>query len=146
MGSVLALLSPGLVAGGGSLVWADQTQRQGGYVITRTAVFSTSGNALTGGLNMLYGGWKIPEPKIVRVQIRVTPTRRSTPAFPGQAPADKICRLLTGTGYATIRGWSGSVIAYSGAGVPKQPAAAGLWTAQLSCYGRRLPEPGPRRP
>ena len=36
LGSVVALLGLGLAAGGGFLLWADRTQREGGYLTTPT--------------------------------------------------------------------------------------------------------------
>jgi hypothetical protein len=52
-GRVIALV----MADGGSLVWAGQTRLQGGYVLTRAAVFSTGGHALASGPIRLNGGW-----------------------------------------------------------------------------------------
>jgi hypothetical protein len=46
IGAVLALASLGLLGGGGTLMWADQALRQGGYVTTGTAAYSTTGYAL----------------------------------------------------------------------------------------------------
>ncbi len=37
IGSLLALISLGLLGGGGTLMWADQALRQDGYVTTGTA-------------------------------------------------------------------------------------------------------------
>jgi hypothetical protein len=39
VGSVLALVSLGLVGGGAALLWADQALRQDGYVTTGTATY-----------------------------------------------------------------------------------------------------------
>jgi hypothetical protein len=46
IGSVLALVSLGLLGGGVALLWADQSLRQDGYVTTGTATYSTSGYAV----------------------------------------------------------------------------------------------------
>ena len=56
-GSILALVSVGLLTGGGTLLWADQTQRQGGYLTSGTATFATSGHALASDTVNLHGGW-----------------------------------------------------------------------------------------
>src|SRR6266498_1983514 len=47
LGSIVALLGLGLAAGGGFLLWADRTQREGGYLTTPTERFATSTYALT---------------------------------------------------------------------------------------------------
>jgi hypothetical protein len=43
----VALLGLGLAAGGGFLLWADRTQREGGYLTTPTERFATSTYAMT---------------------------------------------------------------------------------------------------
>ena len=45
-GSVLLLISLALIAGGGTLAWADQEQLRSGYLTTNTSTYSTSGYAL----------------------------------------------------------------------------------------------------
>jgi hypothetical protein len=47
LGSIVALLGLGLAAAGGFLLWADQTQREDGYLTTQTERFATSSYALT---------------------------------------------------------------------------------------------------
>ena len=46
IGSLLVLVSLALLGGGGTGVWADLTQRDGGYVTTGTHEFSATGSAL----------------------------------------------------------------------------------------------------
>jgi hypothetical protein len=47
LGSIVGLLGLGLAAVGGFLLWADRTQREGGYLTTQTERFATSTYALT---------------------------------------------------------------------------------------------------
>src|SRR5512132_2938283 len=46
IGTLLLLFSLALLGGGGTALWADRTQRDGGYVTTDVHHFSTSGSAL----------------------------------------------------------------------------------------------------
>src|SRR5579859_2521540 len=57
IGSVLAVVSLGLLAAGGTLMWADQALRQDGYVTTGTATYSASGYALASERVDLGWGW-----------------------------------------------------------------------------------------
>lgn len=46
IGAVLALCALGALSAGGAAVWADATQRHGGYVHLGTASYATAGHAL----------------------------------------------------------------------------------------------------
>src|SRR5262245_52468381 len=46
VGVLLAMVSLGLLAGGGTALWADRTQRDAGYATTDVHEFATSGSAL----------------------------------------------------------------------------------------------------
>lgn len=134
-GTVLALITLGLFAGGGTLIWADQTQRQDGYLMTRTAAYSTGGYALASGRITLHGGWALLEPLIGQARIRVTPASQAKQVFVGVAAAGKVSRFLSGSSYTTINRWSGGGVSHRGTAVPGRPAAAGIWAAQVSGAG-----------
>ena len=57
LGSLLAMVSLGLLGGGSTLMWADQALRQDGYVTTGTATYSTTGYALASERVDLGWGW-----------------------------------------------------------------------------------------
>ena len=56
-GSVLILLSAVPLGSAGMLAWADQT-RQGGYLTTGTATYSTAGYVLTSDPTTVHGPWR----------------------------------------------------------------------------------------
>ncbi|MGH3399355.1 MAG: DUF4389 domain-containing protein [Streptosporangiaceae bacterium] len=56
IGSVLALTSPGPLAGGAGLLWAGQTQRQDGYLTSAATTYSTTGRALATSAIGLHAG------------------------------------------------------------------------------------------
>jgi hypothetical protein len=63
IGSLLVLLSLGLLGTGGTALWADRTQREAGYVTTDVHHFSTSGAALatvSSELGSAGWGWLYP--------------------------------------------------------------------------------------
>lgn len=134
-GSVLALVSLGLLAGGGTLTWADQTQRQDGYLMTGTAVYSTRGYALASGRITLNSAWRFLEPLVGQARIRVTPVGQAKPVFIAVGATDKVSRFLSGSSYTTINGWAGGGTSHRGTAVPGRPAAAGIWAARASGAG-----------
>lgn len=56
IGSVLALMSPGFLGGGGTLLWAGQALRHDGFVTTSTSAYSASGYALASDRVSLHWG------------------------------------------------------------------------------------------
>ena len=141
-GSVLVLLSLGLLGGGGTALWA-QTLRQGGYVDFGTAGYSTTGYALamasgTIGVDVAGSRWDPASALIGTVRIRVTPASGSGPVFIGIAPAGAADRYLTGVSYAIVRGTidhHGTYAEQAGSAPAVLPASAGIWTAQASGPG-----------
>lgn len=105
VGALLALVSAGLLAGGGLLVWADRTQRDAaGYLVTDTLELSTGTYALASrgiDLRVEGPGWLFPQGALDRVRIRVTPTDPATSAFVGIGPTSHVERYLAGVRYAT---------------------------------------------
>src|SRR5690348_7636689 len=81
VGSVLLLISLTLIAGGGTLVWADTGQARSGYLTTSTATYSTQGYALVSDSISLHG----PGLLVDRVRIRITSPDPSRPLFAGIA-------------------------------------------------------------
>ena len=77
VGTLLVLASLAFLGGGGTALWADRTQREGGYVTTDVHEFSTSGSALATVSTELGSagiGWLYSPSLLDEVRIRVTPT------------------------------------------------------------------------
>jgi hypothetical protein len=135
IGSVLAVISLGLLAGGGTLMWADQALRQDGYVTTGTATYSTSGYALASERVDLGWGWLLTE-LVGDVRLRVTATGPGTPVFVAIGSADRVSAYLSGTTYTTVTGVGpGSLVVQHGTARPAPPRTAGIWVSQAAGAG-----------
>ena len=138
VGSVLALVSLGLLGGGGTLLWADLAMRHDGYVTTGTAAYSTTGYALASERVSL--GWGLLLTGLVGdVRVRVTPVSPDRPVFVAIGPADRVAAYLSGTAYATVTGTgAGSLAVHDGAVRAAPPQAAGIWAAQTAGTGTQV--------
>lgn len=140
VGAVLVLMSIGALAGGGAALWADQTQRQNGYLTANTGIISTTGYALTSDSVGLQGGpadW-FARSVLGQVRIRVTPTSPARPVFIGVAPASAVRSYLAGARYATLTGFAdnhGLYVLHEGNAVPPSPGSAGIWAEHVSGTG-----------
>ena len=132
-GSVLLLISFALMAGGGTLAWADTGQLRSGYLTTSTATYSTSGYALASDPVGLHGGWGWLHLFADRVRVRVTSSDPSRPLFAGVAATGEVKRYLGGVSYTTVN--ADDVTGHPGARVPAAPAAALPWAAQAQGTG-----------
>src|SRR5512142_48704 len=101
-GSILALLSLGLLAAGATALWADHSQRQDGYLTSAIATYSASGHALASETVALHGwqGWLASFAGQVR--IRVTATDPGKPVFAAMAPAPAARSYLSGVAYTSV--------------------------------------------
>jgi hypothetical protein len=142
LGVLLGLAALGALGAGGAVLWADQTQRQDGYLTTDTTTFRTTGYALVSErIELSTGGstW-IEEDLIGDLRIRVTATDTSKPVFIGVAPADAVTSYLNGVAYSTINDPTGNVntyIEHAGTAPSTAPTAAGIWTAQVTGTGQQ---------
>ena len=103
VGSVLALVSLGLLGGGAALMWADQAMRHDGYLTTDVATYSTGGYALASDQLDFSEGWLLTG-LIGDVRLRVTAADPARPVFVAIGPADRVAAYLSGTAYTTITG------------------------------------------
>ena len=127
--SVLLLISLALIAGGGTLLWADTEQVHSGYVTTTTATYSTRGYALASDSITLHSqGLFVDE-----VRVRITSPDPSRPLFAGIAATGDVERYLSGVSYTTVDGHD--VTDHPGTGVPAAPAAALPWAARAQGIG-----------
>ncbi len=126
-GSVLLLISLALLAGGGTLAWADEQQHHSGYLTTSTAAYSTQGYALASDAISLHGSWAWLGLFVDKVRIRIS-SEPSRPLFAGIARVGDVQRYLAGVGYTQVsaRG-EHEVAAQPGAGIPAPPATALPW-------------------
>jgi len=132
-GSVLLLISLTLIAGGGTLAWADTGQLRSGYLTTAATTYSTSGYALASDPIELPGGWRWLSLFVDRVRIRISSPDPSRPFFAGVASAGAVERYLGGVSYTTVGGRD--VTGHPGAGIPAAPATALPWAARTQGTG-----------
>lgn len=138
IGAVLALVSLGLLGGGGTLLWADQTQRHGGFVTTGAAAYSTSGYALATEHARL--GWGLLLTGLVgEVRIQIASASPGRPVFIAVGPSDRVAAYLSGTAYATVTGTgTGGLVSHGGIRRPSPPGAAGIWAARAAGTGTQV--------
>jgi hypothetical protein len=85
---VLTLCSVGLLAAGGTALWADTAARQGGYVDIGSATYHTGGYAVASDtieMNMAGDGWDAAQSLFGTARIRATSTTPGKPVFIGIA-------------------------------------------------------------
>jgi hypothetical protein len=146
-GAVLLFAAAGTLIAGGTLLWADRFQREGGYVWTPTAEISTDRYAITSDSFRLEGAgldWAVDN-VLGRAQIEAGPADGNTDVFVGIATTSDAARYLQGVGYSQLAdlsfGWNGGPLAASrtiehAGGEPGQPPGqADIWVAQASGAG-----------
>lgn len=138
-GAVLAVASVGAIGGGGALLWADQTQRPGGYLTTPAADLQTSGYALVSDpIDLWTTGqdWS-SDSGMGDIRLRVTADDPTRPVFVGIAPADAADGYLAGVRHATVTDLGRDVgyLDHRGAAPADPPAQAGIWSTQRSGVG-----------
>ncbi len=134
-GAVLALISLGLLGGGGAALWADQALRHDGYVTTGTATYSTTGYALASERVSL--GWgSLMTGLIGEVRLRVTAAEPGRAVFVAVGPADQVAAYLSGAPCTTVTGTCpDDRLNNPGTVRPAMPWTAGVWTAQVAGTG-----------
>ena len=143
-GAVLVLFSLGLLGAGGAAVWAQTTQRHGGYVDLGTTTYRTAGYAVASQTVSLHAdtrGWDAASALFGTMRLRVTSTSGTAPVFIGIAPAGAADRYLAGVSYATVTGASGTGPVYTGrSGGPPAiaPGHAGIWSAHAAGTGTQV--------
>lgn len=132
-GSLLALTSLGLFAGGGALAWADQTQREGGFVTSPTFDLSTDAYAIVTENIEIHAegpGWVLPEAIVGDARVRVS---GSGETFVGVAPTAEVRRYLSGVPYSfapDLSTYDGLHLATTPGDAPASPPASqDFWIA-----------------
>ena len=134
IGAVLALCALGALGAGGAAVWADATQRHGGYVHLGTASYATAGHALASDTIKVHGGLGWLAPLIGQIRLRVTGTGRAGGVFARVAPASAASRYLSGVSYTTVSGYDGQRLGINHPGflAPRPLRSTPIWAAQAS--------------
>jgi hypothetical protein len=144
IGTLLVLVSLVLLGAGGTGVWADRTQRDGGYVTTDVHEFSTSGAALatvSTELGSAGFGWLYAPGLLEEVRIRATPTSSGPPLFVGIGPSAEVDRYLAGVNHAVITEfWEEKTEAVAGAEPAAAPGTQDFWVASSAGSGARTLE------
>jgi hypothetical protein len=139
IGALLVLLSLALLGGGGTALWADRTQRDGGYVTTDVHKFSTSGSALatvSTELGSAGAGWLYSPGLMDEVRIRVTPTSPGPPLFVGIGRSTDVDRYLAGVSHTVITEfWGNKTEAVEGGTPASAPGTRDFWVASATGSG-----------
>jgi hypothetical protein len=139
IGALLVLFSLPLLGGGGTALWADRTQRDGGYATTDVHEFSSSGSALatvSTELGSAGVGW-LYSPKLMdKVRIRVTPVSSGGPLFVGIGPSKDVDRYLAGVNHTVITEFFGDKTEAVEGGTPQSPPGTqNFWVASATGSG-----------
>jgi hypothetical protein len=138
------LVSLGLLGGGAAALWAQATQRHGGYVDLGTTAYRTVGYAVASQTVSLHAdtrGWDAASALFGTVRLRVTSPRGTGPVFVGIAPAVAAARYLAGVSYATVTGAAGTSPVYTrhpGGPPAVAPGRAGIWSAHAAGAGTQV--------
>jgi hypothetical protein len=140
LGVVLALVSLGLLGGGGTALWADTTQRDAaGYLTTGVDEFATPGSALVTeriDLGAVGTGWLYSPALLGQVRIRVTPVSPGPALFVGIGPSADVDRYLAGVRRAVISDfWASKVRALAGGAPGSAPGTQDFWVASAAGSG-----------
>ena len=146
IGILLALLGLVLAGAAGTALWADRTQREGGYVTTGVHEFSTSGSALATVSTELGSaglGWLYAPGLLGKVRIRVTPTSHAT-LFVGIGPSTDVDRYLARVKHTVITEfWGENTENVKGGPPASAPGAQDFWVASTTGHGARTLEWNP---
>jgi hypothetical protein len=142
IGVVLALVSLGLLGGGGTALWADTTQRDAaGYLTTSAHEFSTAGSALASeriDLGSAGTGWLYSPALAGTVRIRVTPVSPGPALFVGIGPSTDVDRYLAGVSHTLVSDlWTNRVQAIGGGTPRSAPGTQNFWAASTTGPGPR---------
>lgn len=140
IGALLVLVSVGLLGVGGTVSWADLTQRDpAGYVTTNVHTFSTSGSALVTDpveLDSPGVGWLYSSVVLGEVRIRVTPVGSDSPVFVGIGPSNDVDRYLARVNHTLISEfWGNQVQTIEGGATESAPGTQDFWVASATGPG-----------
>jgi hypothetical protein len=141
-GVLLALVSLGLLGGGGTALWADTQRDAAGYLTTGIHEFSTSGSALATeriDLGSAGTGWLYSPALLGTIRIRVTPASPGPALFAGIGPSADVDRYLAGVSHTVISDFWGDKVQATGGGTPRSaPGTQGFWAASATGPGPQI--------
>jgi hypothetical protein len=139
IGALLVLFALALLGAGGTALWADRTQRDGGYVTTDVHEFSTSGSAIatvSTELGSAGTGWLYSPTLLDTVRIRVTPTSPGRALFVGIGPTADVDRYLAGASHTVISDfWDEKTEFVDGDTPSSTPGKQDFWVASATGRG-----------
>ena len=142
VGVIVGLLSLGLIAVGGVLLWADSKKDDQGYISTHTKRFATSTSAIaTDNLDVDSEGpgWLTSHDHYGNVRLEVAP-RNDKPVFVGIARTKDVSAYLRGTSHATLTDvdidpFRATYRTQTADRVPAAPAGNRIWVASAHGTG-----------
>ncbi|MFD2417089.1 DUF4389 domain-containing protein [Amycolatopsis pigmentata] len=147
VGSVLALVSMGLITGGATALWADRGARDADGYVTATQTFSSGGYAVTSGDISLGEGaanWGPASGVVGDIRIRASSTDPGVPVFVGIAPTGAVRQCLSKVDYDTVTSFgSRDVVVHNGTQQPAPPLGVDIWTQEASGPGTQTLSPRP---
>jgi hypothetical protein len=147
VGALLLFLSTGLLAGGAAVLYADRTQRDGGYLQMPAMHVSTTGYAITTDGLRIEGSaadWMLDR-VVGTARLEVRPPRGED-VFVGVAPTSAVNRYLGDARYTRMGmlggGFTGvgpgMMTGVVGRGPATAPRNADIWVAHSSGQGPRV--------
>jgi hypothetical protein len=151
LGSLLVLVGLAFAAGGGVMLWADQTQRDSqGFLLSPREHLSTPTHAITAGYERtsdalrsdslafdVHGSWFLTSDRLGTLRIHAR-TDTGAPLFIGIAPTGAVERYLASSSHATLTGFPEGDAEYTtsrGAEAPARPADQTIWAARSQGTG-----------
>jgi hypothetical protein len=146
LGSIVALLAMGLLAAGGTLLWADRTQRDDdGFLTTPSGLFESDSYAITSESIDLFeadtgGDWVLTEGLLGDVRITV---EASGNVFVGIGESDDVEAYLDGVAHDEVRDldfdpFRVSYRRFRGGPPPGPPGEQDFWAASASGTGEQV--------
>lgn len=142
IGSLLTLVSVGLLGAGGTALWADLSHRDAaGYVTSDVHSFSTEGSALVTDPIELGDpgvGWLYSEVVLGEVRLRVRPTDPGSEIFVGIGRTRDVDRYLAGVSKTVIQDvWTDALETTGGGAAGSPPGSQDFWVASTNGPGAR---------
>ena len=139
------LLSLGLLAAGGLLLWGDSRNDDQGYLSTRSERFATNTHALaTDNFDIDFDGadWIVDRDRFGKVRLTVDP-HASKPVFVGVARTADVTRYLSKASHELVTDldyspFSADYRRLGGNGKPAPPADQRFWEASAHGSGRQI--------
>ena len=140
-GALIALMSLGMLVGGGVTLWADRTQREAGFVTSPTVALSSASYAIVSDSMEIHAegpDWILPQALVGDARLRVTSTQD---IFVGVGPTSDVSRYLAGVSHAMVSDlvrFDGVDLPATAGGAPTTaPGDESFWVAASEGRGTR---------